>query len=134
MVIDTHGAEAAMQDRTQQASPDSSYALVRLGHWKNERVATAQELSGLASGGEADGSAPVVALSRKILQGGRWMRLEPQGDLSSGEYSLIEILPSDGTAREFNLDGWDFEVDPTAPDNKGSRIPLASGDVPGNAH
>jgi hypothetical protein len=124
MVIATHGAEAAMQDKTQQASPDSAYALVRLGIWKNERVATAQELSGLANGGSVDDSAPVVAMSKHILNGGRWMRLEPQADLNLGQYSLIEILPSDGVSRGFNLDGWDFGVNPMAQDNKGSFGPL----------
>jgi hypothetical protein len=132
MVVDTHGAEAAMsaaggiKDKTEQASPDSAYALVRLGVGKNERVATAQELSGLASGGAADGSAPIVAMSKRILKGGRWMRLEPQADLNLGQYSLIEILPSDGVSRGFNLDGWDFGVNPMAQDNKGSFGPVVS--------
>ncbi len=124
MVIDTHGATAAMKDQIQKVSPDSRYALVRLGNWKSERIATAQELSGLADGGSTDGSAPVVALSRKILPGNRWMRLVPPNDLSLGQYILIEILPSDGVSRGFNLDGWDFGVDPTALDNKGSLGPI----------
>jgi hypothetical protein len=132
MVIDTHGADSAMKDKTQQASPDSRYALVRLGSWKYERIATAQELSGLADGGAADGSAPVIALSQRILKGGRWMRLEPRSDLSLGQYSLIEILPAEGDSRGFNLDGWDFGVNPMAPDNKGSFGPIVSDDGSGN--
>jgi hypothetical protein len=120
LIVDTHGAASAMQDKTQQASPDSSYALVRLSIWKGERIATAQQLSGLATGGAADGSAPIVALEKHILPGERWMRLEPRGSLNLGQYTLIEILPSDGVTRGFNADGWDFGVNPMASDNKGS--------------
>jgi hypothetical protein len=127
MVVNTRGAGTAMKDKTQQASPDSSYALVRLGVTPNERVATAQELSDLASGGAPDGSAPVVAMQKHILKGGRWMRLEPKSDLNLGQYSLIEILPGDGGSRGLNLDGWDFGVNPMAPDNKGSFGPLVVG-------
>jgi hypothetical protein len=89
-------------------------------------------LSGLADGGAADGSAPVIALSQRILKGGRWMRLEPRSDLSLGQYSLIEILPAEGDSRGFNLDGWDFGVNPMAPDNKGSFGPIVSDDGSGN--
>lgn len=124
MIVHTHGAESAMNDKTQQASPDSSYALVRLSLWKGERIATAQQLSGLATGGAVDGSAPIVALEKHILPGGRWMRLEPQSALNLGQYTLIEILPSDGVTRGFNADGWDFGVNPMAPDNKGSFGPI----------
>lgn len=125
MVIDTHGAEKSTADKTQNASPDSTYVLVRLGTWKDERVATAQQLSGLATGGAADGSAPVVAMEKRILPGDRWMRLQPRSDLNLGQYSLIEILPGGGFSQEFNQDGWDFGVNPMAPDNKGSFTPLA---------
>ncbi len=125
MIVDTHGAESAMKDKTQQASPDSSYALVRLSIWKGERIATAQQLSGLTTGGATDGSAPIVALDKHILPGERWMRLEPRGGLNLGQYTLIEILPSDGVTRGFNADGWDFGVNPMAPDNKGSLGPIA---------
>ncbi len=126
MVVDTHGAAAAMQDKTQQASPASTYALVRLRVWKNQRAASAEELRALADGGAADGSAEVVQTERTILPGGHWMRIAPRSDLNLGQYSLVEILPGGG----FNLDGWDFGVNPMAPENKGGFAPVAGEENP----
>ena len=120
MVVDTHGASSRMQDKTQKASLNSTYALVRLRVWKGERAASAEELRGLGTGGEADGSAEVVATERMILPGGHWMRVTPRSDLNLGQYSLVEILGGGG----FNLDGWDFGVNPMAPENKGGFAPV----------
>lgn len=119
MVVDTHGASAAMTSKSERASPDSTYALVRLRVWKNERAAGAQQLRALGTGGDPDGSAEVVATEQTVLPGGRWMRVAPRGDLNLGQYSLIEILPGG----RFNLDGWDFGVNPLAPENKGGFRP-----------
>ncbi len=121
MVIDTHGASAAVPgtDKAQKASPGSTYALVRLRVWKDERAASGAELRGLGTGGELDGSAEVVGTERRILPGGHWMRVAPRSDLNLGQYSLLEILP-DG---RFNLDGWDFGVNPVAVENKGAYQP-----------
>ncbi len=127
MVVDTHGASSAMRDKSQQASAASTYALVRLRVWKNQRAASGEQLRPLATGGDADGSAEVIATQREILPGGHWMRVAPRGDLNLGQYSLIEILPGNG----FNLDGWDFGINPMAPVNKGSFEPLVQdGDAP----
>jgi hypothetical protein len=124
MVVDTHGASsAAVADKTQQASPDSSYALVRLRVWKGERTAAGEQLKNLSTGGDADGSAEVIATAKDVLPGGHWMRVQPRSDLNLGQYTLIEILPGSG----FNRDGWDFGVNPMAPENKGSFQPLATG-------
>lgn len=124
MVMDTHGASAAVEGKTQKASPDNIYALVRLRVWKNERAASALELRGLGTGGAADGSAEIVATERTILPGGHWMKVTPRSDLNLGQYSLIELLPGGG----FNLDGWDFGVNPMAPANKGSYAPVDRSD------
>ena len=120
MVVDTHGASSTVPDKTQNASPDSTYALVRLRIWKDERAASAEQLRGLGTGGEQDGSAEIVATERRILPGGHWMRVMPRSDLNLGQYSLIEILGGGG----FNLHGWDFGVNPLAPENKGGFRPV----------
>ncbi len=120
MVVDTHGTSAAMTDKHEKASPASTYALVRLRVWKDQRASSGQELGGLATGGTPDGSAEVVATERVILPGGRWMRVTPRADLNLGQYSLVEILGGGG----FNLDGWDFGVNPIAPENKGVFTPV----------
>lgn len=124
LVVDTHGASSAMKDKSQKASADSTYALVRLRVWKNERAASAMELRALSTGGAADGSAEVVSVERTVLPGGHWMRITPKSDLNLGQYSLLEILRGGG----FNLDGWDFGVNPMAPENKGGFVPVAKGD------
>ncbi len=71
MVVDTHGASAAamssaMTDKKEKASPNSTYALVRLRVWKDQRAASAEQLRGLGAGGAADGSAEIVATERAI--------------------------------------------------------------------
>jgi hypothetical protein len=124
MVVDTHGAAAAMSDKKEKASPTSTYALVRLRVWNDQRAASAEELRGLGTGGEADGSAEVVATERTILPGGHWMRIAPRGELNLGQYSLVELLGDGG----FNLDGWDFGVNPMAPENKGGFQPVVRGE------
>ncbi len=124
MVVDTHGASAAAIDKTQKAAADSTYALVRLRVWKNERAASALELRALGTGGAADGSAEVVSVERTILPGGHWMRVTPRSDLNLGQYSLVEILRGGG----FNLDGWDFGINPMAPENRGGFAPIGHGD------
>ena len=120
MVVDTHGAAAAMTDKTQKASPASTYALVRLRVWKDQRAASAEQLRALGMGGAVDGSAEVVQTERTILPGGHWMRVAPRSDLNLGQYSLVELLGGGS----FNLDGWDFGVNPLAPENKGGFAPL----------
>ncbi len=126
LVVDTHGASAAMADKTQHASLASTYALVRLRVWKDERAASAEQLRALASGGAVDGSAEVVATRRTILPGNHWMRIEPESDLNLGQYSLIEVLGDGG----FNLDGWDFGVNPLAAENKNVFQPVVQSDAP----
>ena len=132
LVVDTHGASRSMQDKTEHASPDSTYALVRLRVVKNLRAASAEELRGLRSGGELDGSAEVVATERTILPGRHWMRVSPRTDLNLGQYSLLELLGGGGPVAPggFNLDGWDFGVNPLAPENKGGFRPVVSDSAP----
>ncbi|RRA47627.1 hypothetical protein [Acidipila sp. EB88] len=127
MVVDTHGASSEKTGKSDpQASPENSYALVRLRVGKNERAASALQLRGLGTGGEADGSAEIVATERRLLPGGHWMQVEPRSDLNLGQYSLIELLPGGG----FNQDGWDFGVNPMAPDNKGGFSPVQKEEAP----
>ena len=122
MVVDTHGAAAATADKTEGGSPDTTYVAVRLEVVHGERMATGSQLRPLAHDGSPDGQAEVVSLEKRILPGGHWMRVTPSADLSLGQYSLIEVLPGGG----WNMDGWDFGVNPMAPENKGAHAPLSS--------
>jgi hypothetical protein len=123
MTVDTHGASSAVVDKSEQASPASTYVLVRLRVWKDERTATAEQLRAVSMGGDPDGSAEVVATTREILPGGRWMRVTPRGDLNLGQYSLVEVFGGRDFGG-FNQDGWDFGVNPMAGENKGGFLPL----------
>ncbi len=124
LVVDTHGASAQNTNKQEKASPASTYALVRLRVNKNLRAASGAELRDLAAGGAPDGSAIVVATERQILPGGRWMRITPRDDLNLGQYALVELLG----AGQWNLDGWDFGVNPLAPENKPVFTPVTQED------
>ena len=126
LVVNTHGlasSVASLNDaKKQRASPPSTYALVRLRVWKNQRAASAEELSLLGKGGSSNGSDEVVATRKKVLAGRHWMQVTPVDDLNLGQYSLVEILPGGG----FNVDGWDFGLNPMAPENKNAFSPIGA--------
>jgi hypothetical protein len=48
------------------------------------------------------------------------MKVVPKEPLIFGEYALMEVL----SQQDVNLDVWDFGVDPTAPENKNTRMPV----------
>jgi hypothetical protein len=61
-----------------------------------------------------------IAAKAEVLPGKHWMRIQPQQDLTIGEYALVEIIsPSD-----ISESVWDFRVDPRLPDNVGSITPI----------
>ncbi len=119
MVMDTHGTDRAMADRTEHSSLTSRYAVVRLRSGHGERAASAQVLKALANGGEVVGSTGVFATEQAILPGGRWMRVTTRADVEEGQYSLIELLSGNG----WNIDGWDFGVSLDGPENRNALLP-----------
>ncbi len=115
LTVDTHGASSAVKEKPSASSPDSRYFVVRTVRDKASRVVFGTSLAQIARGGED--STPMQA---QILPGRHWMKLTPRSPLSFGEYVLVEVLPSG----ELNLDGWDFGVEPRAPENKNAFAPL----------
>jgi len=46
------------------------------------------------------------------VAGKHWLRIQPEEQLSIGEYALVEIL----SASDINQSVWDFRVDPATGD------------------
>ena len=90
--------------------------MVRAVRDKTIRVVPGIELAEIERGGGDD----VTLMKSEILPGRHWMKLTPRAALGFGEYVLVELLPSG----ELNVDGWDFGVEPRAPENKGAFQPL----------
>jgi hypothetical protein len=116
LTVDTHGASSAVaKEKGSASAPDSRYFAVRTVRDKTTRVVLGLALAEITRGGE-----DVTAMRAEILPGRHWMKLTPAAPLAFGEYVLVELLASG----EMNLDGWDFGVDPRAPENKGAFGPL----------
>ncbi|MBW4027457.1 MAG: hypothetical protein HIU93_08650 [Acidobacteria bacterium] len=118
MPVDTHGA-SSKQEKNAYSSPASRYAIVRVQPRKGVRVIGAVKISML---GKVSNSEDVVETSDQVLPGKHWMKVTPRQPLSFGEYALMELL----APGEVNMDVWDFGVDPTAPENKNSVMPIKS--------
>lgn len=114
--VETHGLGSA-KDKGAHSSPNSRYAIVRLQVRKDTRVVGSMNISML---GNVSQSEDVVATNAEFLPGKHWMRLTPKQPLDIGDYALVELLSN----KELNLDVWDFRIDPTAPENLNSIMPL----------
>jgi hypothetical protein len=117
VTVDTHGASSAIKNKDAHSSPDSRYAIVRLQVRKNLRVVGSLNVNML---GKVSQSEDMVDTASETLPGKRWMKLTPKQPLDIGDYALVEVLSS----KEINIDVWDFRIDPTAPDNPNSIMPL----------
>jgi hypothetical protein len=117
LVVDTHGASAALRDKNSHSSPDSRYVILRLTSFHNLRTASAAEVYRVVEAGHSE---DVIETTKELLPGARWMKLTPKVPLLIGEYALIEIL----SPRELNLDVWAFGVNPRAHENKDARAPI----------
>lgn len=114
--VDTHGA-SSKKDKNNYSSPTSHYVIVRVQSRRNLRVIGAMNISTL---GKVSHSENIVETTTQILPGNHWMKVVPKEPLIFGEYALMEVL----SQQDVNLDVWDFGVDPTAPENKNTRMPV----------
>jgi hypothetical protein len=114
------GGLGSIKDKNSTSSPDSHYAIVRVQVSRNLRTIGAMRVSALGHVSQAE---DIIDATTEVLPGKKWMRITPKYPLDFGEYALMEII----NPKEVNLAVWDFGVDPTAPDNKGSLTPIRPG-------
>jgi hypothetical protein len=104
------------------SSPDSKYAIVYV--WqnvkRNDRVIDGRDVAAM---GRGTPSPNVIGTTAVVLPGRHWMKVTPAQRLLVGEYALVEI-PAPG---QVNASVWDFAIDPQAPDNQDTILPLERG-------
>lgn len=101
--------EAALNDR---------FRLVRTVAKKNARGIGNVKVS---VSGKVSQQASFLSAKVEKLGTGEWVKLTPLQDLSPGEYAVVEML----TPEEMNLYVWDFGVNPAAPANPNTWVPVA---------
>jgi hypothetical protein len=111
-------SETSIKDRKYGAhSASSRFALVHL----DERIA--MRFLGpvpVSSTGTVVADPNVIPAKVETMQGGRWLRVQPERPMLIGEYALVEIL----SPTEMNPSVWDFQVNPATGDNPGSMAPI----------
>ncbi|MGA3031774.1 MAG: hypothetical protein ABSD70_00725 [Terracidiphilus sp.] len=116
MTVDTNGAKA-VNGKHGAHSEQSGFAIVRVDERQAVRIVGAVHVSPNGSVAQDENT---VATKSEVLPGKHWLKIEPLGKLTIGEYALVEILsPSD-----ISQSVWDFRVDPRLPDNPGSIGPI----------
>lgn len=118
VTVNTHGA-GSTKDKDSYSSPASQYAIVRLqsNPRHDYRVVSAVKIS---MAGNVSQTEDIIPTTSQILPGKHWMKLTPRQPLAFGDYALMEIL----APGEVNASVWDFDIDPTAAENKNAIIPL----------
>ncbi len=97
------------------------YRIVRVESKKDTRVVGNIKI---AMTGHVSEQEDYVKTKSEPMTGG-WVRIIPQGQLTPGEYALVEMLGP----KQMNLYVWDFGVNPRAPQNASAWKPNALPEV-----
>jgi len=116
LIVDTHGASAAMTEKHPNDPAASRFVIVQADVRTGSRIVASFKISALGSVKQQE---DVVDTTMEILPGGHWMKLTPKQSLGFGEYALMEVLSD----KEVNLGVWDFGVHPMAPANRDALLP-----------
>jgi hypothetical protein len=117
VTIDTSHARSASNSKHGAHSDKSGFAIVRVDERKAVRIVGAISV-GLT--GKVTQDENVIPTKVEVVPGKHWLRIQPEQQLTIGEYALVEILsPSD-----INPSVWDFRVNPQLGDNPGSLGPI----------
>ncbi len=116
MTVQTNGANAVTGDHGAH-SAQSGFVIVRVDERQAVRIVGAVRVSANGTVSQDEDTIPTKV---DVMPGKHWMRLEPQQKLTIGEYALVEIL----SPTDISEAVWDFRVDPTLGDNRGSIGPI----------
>lgn len=117
MTVNTEGAKEASNGKHGAHSAASGFAIVRVDERRAVRIVGAIHMS---VNGTVTQNEDVIPAKVELLAGKHWLRIQPQQNLTIGEYALVEIL----SAADINQSVWDFRVDPQLGDNAGSLGPI----------
>jgi hypothetical protein len=114
ITVDTHGANAQMTSKGQQAGSD--YVIERVDVRQDARILASFNLAAYGAGKHQE---DVFETTVTTLPGGHWVKVVPKEQLLVGEYALVEILDD----KSINLSVWDFGVHPQSPENRDTLKP-----------
>jgi hypothetical protein len=117
VTVDTSRAKAVNDAKHGAHSDKSGFAIVRVDERRAVRIVGAIRVGPT---GKVTQDENVIPTKVEVVAGKHWLRIQPEEQLSIGEYALVEIL----SASDINQSVWDFRVDPATGDNPGSLGPI----------
>ena len=117
VTINTGGAKEARNTKHGAHSDKSGFAIVRVDERKAVRIVGAIQVSPT---GQVTQDENVIPTKVEVMPGKHWLRIQPEQQLTIGEYALVEII----SASDINQSVWDFRVNPQLGDNPGSLGPI----------
>jgi hypothetical protein len=117
MTVNTGGAREEASRKHGAHSASSGFAIVRVDERRAMRIVGVIHTS---PSGSVTQDEDVIPAKVEVLPGKHWLRIQPQTNLTIGEYALVEII----SASDINQSVWDFRVDPQLGDNPGSIGPI----------
>jgi hypothetical protein len=117
VTVDTSHAKAANSSKHEAHSDKSGFAIVRVDERRAVRIVGAIRVGPTGSVTQDENVIPTKA---EVMPGKHWLRIQPEQQLTIGEYALVEIL----SASDINPSVWDFCVNPRLGDNPGSLGPI----------
>jgi hypothetical protein len=92
------------------------FKIVRVQQKKDARVVSNVKISLL---GKVTNQEDIVPTNAEKVNGGEWVKLTPEHELTPGEYALVEMLDEN----TINMYVWDFGINPNAPANASAWLP-----------
>jgi hypothetical protein len=117
VTVNTATAKAVNNGKHGAHSDKSGFVIVRVDERRSMRIVGAISVS---ASGNVSQDEDMVPTKVEVVAGKHWLRIQPQQQLTIGEYALVEILSASDIAQSV----WDFQVNPATPDNVGSIGPI----------
>jgi hypothetical protein len=117
VTVNTATAKAVNNGKHGAHSDKSGFVIVRVDERRSMRLVGAISVSATGNVTQDENMVPTKV---EVVPGKHWLRIQPQQQLTIGEYALVEILSASDIAQSV----WDFQVNPATPDNAGSIGPI----------